>query len=362
MNKPMNNKILILGGTGAMGVHLVEELKQRHQFELFITSRKAYPSNQNIHYIQGNAMDDSFFYSLLKEKYMAIIDFMTYTTIKFQNRVNLILSSTQQYIYISSSRCYSNTDKLITEETPRLTDTCKDKEYLATDEYALAKCREENILKLSGKKNWTIIRPYITFNDYRLQLGVLEKDEWIYRALHGRSIIFSEDIASKLTTLTYGKDVAIVIARLIGNSKALGEAFHITNERSFKWSDIANIYADEIHKITGKRPQIVMTEKSQNLRFPNKKWQVIYDRYYNRQFDNSKIKSVLGQNYPQFTETEEGLRMCIRSFIAKPQYGQINWKKEALFDRISKEKTPLSEIQTLKSKIKYIIFRYLKNG
>lgn len=357
-----NNKILILGGTGAMGIHLVEELKKRSIFEIYVTSRNTYPSEKNIHYIQGNAMDNDFLNSLLKDYYVAIVDFMTYTTSKFQERICHLLMSTDQYIYLSSSRCYSNADGLITEETPRLIDICKNSEYLMTDEYALAKGREENILKNSDRKNWTIVRPYITFSDYRLQLGVLEKEEWMYRALHGRSIVFSKDIASKLTTLTYGKDVAITIAQLIGNPNAIGEAFHITNETPLKWSDIVNIYADEIYKVTGKRPPIIMTEKSLNLQSPTQKWQVIYDRYYNRQFDNSKIKNVLKENYPQFISTEDGLRMCIRNFIANPRYKSINWKKEAIFDRITKERTPLSEINTLKSKIKYIIFRYLKNG
>ncbi|MCI6051402.1 NAD-dependent epimerase/dehydratase family protein [Phocaeicola plebeius] len=361
MNKKIkSNKILILGGTGAMGSHLVKELRQNPKFEIYVTSRKTYPSTNNVHYIKGNAMDTVFLDTILQNQYLAIIDFMIYNTNTFKARIKQLLASTSQYVYLSSARCYSNTDQLITEDTPRLINTCKDQAYLATDEYALAKGREEDILRKSNSKNWTIIRPYITFSDYRLQLGALEKEEWLYRALHGRSIIFSEDISSKLTTLTYGKDVSTIIARLIGNPKALGEIFHITSETSLKWSDIANIYIDEIEIITGKRPRIIMEKTSSNLHNPHKKWQIIYDRCYNRQFDNSKIKKVLGTNYPQITKVEEGLRKCIRNFIINPQYNQINWKKEALFDRISKERTSLSEIKSLKSKVKYLLYRYIK--
>ena len=46
-------------------------------------------------------------------------------------------------------------------------------------EYAIAKAKMENLLKKPSKKNWTIIRPYITFNDNRLQLGTLEKEMWL---------------------------------------------------------------------------------------------------------------------------------------------------------------------------------------
>ena len=85
---------------------------------------------------------------------------------------------------------YANENGRITEKSKRLLDVCTDEEYLKTDEYALTKVRQENILLSSGKKNWTIIRPYITYNVERLQLGVYEKENWLYRALHGRSIVF----------------------------------------------------------------------------------------------------------------------------------------------------------------------------
>lgn len=64
---------------------------------------------------------------------------------------------------------------LINEETPRLLDMIKDEEYLNTDEYALSKARQENILHEAGCNNWTIIRPYITFSETRLHLGYLKR-------------------------------------------------------------------------------------------------------------------------------------------------------------------------------------------
>ena len=53
----------------------------------------------------------------------------------------------------------------------------------------LTKALQENLLRASGYKNWTIVRPYITFSDIRLQLGVYEKEQWLYRALQGRAIV-----------------------------------------------------------------------------------------------------------------------------------------------------------------------------
>lgn len=51
-------KILILGGTGAMGTYLVQILKQKN-CELYVTSRTFHESKE-INYILGDAKNDVF--------------------------------------------------------------------------------------------------------------------------------------------------------------------------------------------------------------------------------------------------------------------------------------------------------------
>lgn len=97
--------------------------------------------------------------------------------------------------------------------------------YLATDEYALAKARQENILLTTNKKNWTIIRPYKTYNNNRLQLGMYEKEEWLYRLMMGKTLVFPNELKKRKTTLTYAADVAVAISELIENESAYGEIF-----------------------------------------------------------------------------------------------------------------------------------------
>lgn len=153
------NNILILGGTGAMGKYLTQLLADRSR--IVVTTRKKRTSLGNVSYIQGDAHDLCFLKLLLNDNFDVIIDFMGYTTDEFRKRFLLLLDSCKQYMFLSSARVYSGVDGLITEETPRLLDVCMDEEYLATDEYALAKARQEDMLKNSERNNWTIIRPYI---------------------------------------------------------------------------------------------------------------------------------------------------------------------------------------------------------
>ena len=76
---------------------------------------------------------------MLSDGFDVVVDFMIYNTEEFKKRAKLMLDSCKQYVYLSSSRVYSDHDDVITEDTPRLLDVCKDEEYLSTDEYALTK-------------------------------------------------------------------------------------------------------------------------------------------------------------------------------------------------------------------------------
>lgn len=348
--------ILVLGGTGAMGEHLIQNLEGGDS-QVLVTSRRSRPSKKNIRYVQGNAHDLHFLKSLLLNNFDVIVDFMVYNTEEFKDRYELFLLSCKQYIFLSSSRVYADSSFPIKEISARLLDVCKDANYLLTDEYALTKARQENILCGSEYKNWTIIRPYITFSEIRLQLGVLEKETWLYRAIHGRTIVFSKDIAEHYTTLTYGENVSEGIVSILGNTAACGEAFHITVSESHRWQELLNIYLEEIEACTGRRPKVLLLDKSPNLRMSKAQYQVLYDRYYDRYFDNQKIGNFIDVN--NFLSTEEGLRTCIRMFLKNPVFLEINWKEEAFMDRKTGEIVLPTEFPSVKQAIKYYIWRFI---
>lgn len=350
-------KILVLGGTGAMGVHLVKLLAEKN-YQVYVTSRNKIGNTNNINYIQGNAHNSDFLNSLLSQSWDAIVDFMIYSTPSFQQRYTQFLSSTKQYVFISSSRVYTDSEQPITENSPRLLDTIKDQDYLNTDEYALAKARQENLLFGSTDNNWTIIRPYITYDDERLQLGVLEKEDWLYRALHGRSIVTAKDIQTKLTTLTAGKDVARGICALIGNKLALGESFHITSNQSISWQQISEIY---LHVLAehGLKVNLYEQNLAHFLSWRQDKYQVSYDRLFNRIFNNEKISRFIDTS--TFIPPQTGLEVCLRNFLNfRPyRFKSINWQEEALKDSALNERTNLKEISCTKQKIKYYLFKNL---
>lgn len=279
---------------------------------------------------------------------------MAYNTAEFAKRYPVLLDNTDQLVYLSSSRVYAESTRPITEESPRLLDVCEDKTYTSTDEYALAKARQENMLRNSGKRNWTIIRPYITFSQYRLQLSSLEKEYWLNRALDGKTIVFSKDLADKTTTFTYGEDVARGIAAIIGRNEAMGEAFHITANQSYKWSELLEVYLNAIKEKTGTRPKVLLTDRWQDF-YGGGSWQVKYDRLFNRAFDNSKINQFIDTT--TFSDTKQALSHCVKSFIESPKFLYINWQSEAKKDRLTGEWSNPLKIPGCKQKVKYMLIR-----
>lgn len=346
--------VLVFGGTGAMGTHLVSILSTRG-VNCVVTTRRHLINRNNIEYVIGDAHDIEFIKSLFANyQFDAIIDFMKYSTKDFKSRINLLLSNTKQYIYLSSSRVYAESKEPLKENSPLLLDVCQDTEYLQTDEYALAKARQERILRESGKNNWTIIRPYITFSEYRLQLTSLEKESWLYRVLKGRTIVLSKDLIERTTTFTYGYDVSRAITAVIGCDTALGETFHITNNISYRWKDILYLYLSAIEKNLGFAPKVKMIENWQPYLGGNK-YQVRWDRLYDRKFDNTKIGKYI--DISTFKDIQVALSECLEFFIQNPQFKQINWKNEALKDKVTGEWTNMREITGVKKKTLYFLTR-----
>ncbi|MBQ7974147.1 MAG: hypothetical protein IJ300_00450 [Clostridia bacterium] len=54
------------------------------------------------------------------------------------------------------------------------------------------KAKEEDIIKGLGYKNWTIVRPAITYSSRRFQLTILEANVLLERAIKGKTVILPE--------------------------------------------------------------------------------------------------------------------------------------------------------------------------
>lgn len=355
--------ILILGGTGAIGKPLISEFIKTPDVNVYITSRRDMSnlSTDRIQYIQCNAKNDDVLKQLLECKtYYSIIDFLIYETEDFERRYMMLCKACSHYIFLSSCRVLAASDARLNEDSARLIDVSTDDSFLKTEEYSLIKAKEENVLMKGMFDNWTIVRPYITYNTKRLQLGIFEKEWWLYRAIHGRKILFSKEIGEKYTTLTYADDVAKVIANIVIGGKCKKEIIHPVSSKEMRWKDILDIYCDTLEDILGRRPEIVWIE-SIDSKLPGASrynyYQIKYDRAIDRLFDNRKVKLLMPDSF-SFIDPKVGLRECLTQFVKEPEFGEILWKMQAYTDIVCKDKTPISEIDNTSMKAKYLIWRY----
>ena len=88
-------KVLILGGTGAIGKALVEML-DKFEYEIYVTSRKKH-ENSEVTYLQGNAHDVEFLDSILNmQQWNSIVDFMIYKTNEFKHLIGKMFEDIKQ--------------------------------------------------------------------------------------------------------------------------------------------------------------------------------------------------------------------------------------------------------------------------
>jgi nucleoside-diphosphate-sugar epimerase len=134
----------------------------------------------------------------------------------------------------------------VKETTPSLLDVTTDMEFMSQADhlYALYKAREENLLRNSGYKNWTILRPSMVFSKLRYQLVAMEANTFLYRVQEGKTVLIPEVALNVQGAMIWAGDVAKMITRLVLNDKAYGEAFTVATAEHHTWEEIAGYYHD----------------------------------------------------------------------------------------------------------------------
>ncbi len=304
----MKKTVLVLGSTGAMGTYLVPKLAE-DGYEVDAVSLDDVTSPySNVHCLQGDAMKDrDFLFSLLNKGYDAIVDFMIYPK-EFPDIAPRFLDSTDQYVYLSTYRVFDNKEHPITESSPQLLDSSDDEELKVSYDYCIFKARGEKWLRASGRKNWTILRPAITYSKRRCQLITLERWHLMPCWQQNTPVPLCAEAMGVQATMTWAGDVAEMQRRLIGNPQALGEDFNVTTAEHCTWQQVAEYY----HDLFGLTWNLVDRDEYLTYRDGTVGLgairQLKYDRLFDRIMDNQKILTVTGMKQSDLTPLYEGLK------------------------------------------------------
>ena len=319
-------KVLVLGGTGAMGVYVVPALLAKGYKVDVVSLDDVKSDNPNLRYMQvANAkVEDTIREILEGESYDGIIDYMLYTTKTFSTRHKLLLDNCKHYIYLSSYRVYADEEHPIKETSPRLLEASDDADMLTTDTYALAKAKQEDILHASGYKNWAIVRPAITFSKFRYQLVTLEADVFVRRAFEGKKVLLPEEALNAQATLTWAGDVAKMFVGLLFNEEAKCETYTFATAEHNTWGTVASYYKELIgleYIAIPEKDYLEIMNPEEPMRGP--RWILEYDRMYDRIVDNSKILQAANLKQEEFSTVHDALA---RELAELPRDTQ--WKKD----------------------------------
>lgn len=318
-------RILLIGGTGTLGGYAAAELLLMGHHVDSIARRAMTVFNRNYSYIQGT-VDDELLRSLFaKNHYDCIVDFSEYPDWRnYPERGELLLKNTDQLIFLSSYRVYADRQHPITEDAPQLYKVIEDQTFLEQETYAIPKSHEEDYLRNSGYRNWTIIRPVISFSHYRFDLVTASSMVMLPRILQHKKVLLPECCRDVTAGLCWAGDAAKMIARLCCNEKALGEAYTVGTGEKYSWGEIADMYTE----ITGLEFDWTDIETFLSVATRRRYMDrciLLYDRIWDRTIDNSKVLAATGLRPEDFAGIKEGLIREFQFMMDRPDlYARID--------------------------------------
>ena len=316
-------KVLVVGATGAMGKYLVPELDALGYEVVGLTLDDVVSDGKNVTFVKGNAMDKAFLKEMLKEKFDGVVDFMSYNMTNFYEFVELYLQNTEHYIFLSSCRVFDDKEVPVKETSPKLLYSSNDERLKQSQDYCIVKAKQEQYLIDSNYDNWTIVRPATTYGTMRLQLVTLEFPNTVARALQGKKVVVPLQAKDKPATLSWGGDVAKMIARIMFKAEAKRENYNVCSAESKTWGEIADYYKELVGLET------VWVDKEDYLSILDPaisdwvRWQLEYARLFHRISDNSKILKLTGLKQEDMMPLKKGLEMEIAN-IPKGYVPQSN--------------------------------------
>jgi nucleoside-diphosphate-sugar epimerase len=319
-------KILFIGGTGVIS-SACSRLALERGLELYLLNRgqtMSRPSPAGAKVLRGDIRaPDSVKEALADQTFDVVVNWIAYTPDHIETDLELFRGRAGQYIFISSASAYQTPPASlpVTESTPL------DNPYWAYSQAKIA-CEERLVRAYREEKfPMTIVRPSHTYDRTKIPLhgGYTS----IGRMRQGKKVIVHGD-GTSLWVLTHHEDFAKAFVGLLGNSRAIGEAFHITSDEVLNWNQIYQIMA----QAAGVEAQLVYVPSDLIAAF-DPKWGagLLGDKTQSMIFDNSKIKRLV----PDFAATipfARGAEEIMAWYDADPARQVVDEAWDRMMDRI----------------------------
>src|SRR5687767_1186668 len=325
-------KILFIGGTGIIS-SACADLAVARGHELFLVNRSIsmkLPPPEGAIVLQADVYtEEARLAELLADRHFdAVVDYIAYHPNDIERDLRLFRGRTDQFVFISSASAYQKPVRnyLITEETPL------ENSYWEYSRNKIA-C-EERLMHAYHAEGFpvTIVRPSHTYGRTQIPFGV---SSWMHpwtvvdRMKRGQKVIVPGD-GTSLWVLTWNEDFAKGLVGLLGNKKALAEAFQITSDEVLSWDQI---HLEAYHAL-GLEPNVIHIPSDLIAMYdPHALGSLVGDKANSVVFDNSKIKRFV-PDYACEVKWAEGARRSLAWFAVHPEYQTIDHEMNSVWDRI----------------------------
>lgn len=322
-------RVLFIGGTGFISA-AVSRMAIDRGFELYLLNRGSRIADlSGSHGLNADIRRPEDVRAALQGlEFDVVVDWIAYAPDDVERDLALFRGRVKQYVFISSASAYQKPPAhyLITESTPL---------HNPYWEYAQGKIAcEERLMRAYDDEGFpvTIVRPSMTYDsNLPIALGGWGSYTLADRLMTGRPIIVHGD-GSSLWVVTHADDFGRGFLGLLGDERALGQAFHITSDEVLTWNQIYQTIAEAL----GVEPKIVHIPSDFIARVaPQLAGSLLGDKTWSVVFDNSKIKTFV----PGFQATipfRDGIRRTLAWFAADEERRHIDEAVHTEMDRILK--------------------------
>lgn len=319
-------KVLFIGGTGiissACSALAVEQGMDVYLLNRGQTSHRPIPEGAKVLY--GNIRDRvSTANALDGHMFDVVIDWVAYTPDHIATDLDVFSGRVGQFIFISSASAYQKPPARlpITESTPLDNPFWQYSRDKIACEAALLDAYRGNNFPV------TIVRPSHTYD--RTLLPFHGGYTIIDRIRRGKPLLIHGD-GTSLWTLTHHRDFARAFLGLLGESQAIGEAYHITSDEWLTWNEIARLLGNAV----GVEAQLAHVPAETVARFdPGWGDSLLGDKSHCSIFDNSKIRGIV-LGFAAEIPFSQGAREIVGWYDANPNRQLVDNTFDQLMDRI----------------------------
>ena len=326
-------RILIIGGTGTISSAITRQLAASGQ-DLWLLNRGTRKQEvpAGVKQIVADISNEEEVERLLGDmQFDAVCEFIGFVPEQVERDIRLFKGRTRQYVYISSASAYNKpaSNHVINEGTT-----------LANPywEYSRNKIACEELLMKEYRENAfpvTIVRPSHTYCKRSVPVSVHGlKGSWqvLKRMIDSKPVVVQGD-GSSLWTLTWNEDFARGFIGLLGNPKAIGEAFQIMSDESLTWNQVYKCVADALG--VAFHPYYVSSEflaavAPKEYDFTGN---LLGDKSVTVVFDCSKLKRVV-PGFQATTRFHEGVRRCVAYLLSHPELQVEDEEFDAWCDQV----------------------------